>query len=419
MITVPSPYVTVHFEHWRVDLENDWLIRYGSPHYESRAKSELFEICKIHAHRVTAIQKPLFIPRAQIILANEVFPEAAMADPLADLEIWDEWNSGTRAFPYPGQYSRLGLVTQQGKTSAPSSVGVLGEIMAGLFAQVYIAPWPLVRVVRYWPDFIFYDSREGRYSFVEAKASTSELGAGAGLAGRVSASHLGECAFYAVRQINSDPSVKVWGAFTTVTSISPFVLNVTFVEFDSDQGRRAPEPARLVPPAVVSGLANRALAMAAQALSPDYLVRLQNRRQPQREEAEQQLALVASKYVDRLLVNAGPEAAISNSRAAIDTEIRELAKTATVPQNGDGERFLESRRAAARGATAPIRAFGGQIINVRDLNHREIADIEQNWHASWERATECLATTDAPEAWRFGGSVYWLASPLAPANPRG
>ena len=415
MVNVPSQYVDVAFQHWRVELEDDWLIRFGSPHYESRAKNELFERCKAHGVPVTGSSIRLRFPRSQILLANEVFPEAAVADPLADLEIWDEWNSGIRVFPYPGQYSRLGLVTQQGKTSAPSSVGVLGEIMAGLFAQAYIAPWPLVRVVRYWPDLIFYSSREGRYSFVEAKASTGELGGYApGLPRRVPATLLGECALYAVQQINSDPWVKVWGAFTVVTSISPFHLTVTFVEFDATQGRRPDISRRMMPHAVVTGLASRALVLAAQRMSPEDLSGLQPRKRHYRMDAVRRLTHEARKHIEYLLIKAGPETAVSNSRAAIESEIEKLAATATVPQDQEreGRHFFEARRDAAQGAIAPIRAVGGQMINVRDLRDQEVEEIERGWHAEWETAAASARDGDGQEAWRFGGSLYWLGPPL-------
>jgi hypothetical protein len=63
---------------------------------------------------------------AQIRSGNEAFAEAAVANPIADLEIWDEWRSGTRSFPYADRYSRLVITRQDEKTSSPSSVGVIG-----------------------------------------------------------------------------------------------------------------------------------------------------------------------------------------------------------------------------------------------------------------------------------------------------
>src|ERR1041385_3236587 len=161
--------IDVNFEHWRLALPDALLVRYGSPHFDPStagkelAKYAIGQVSKISSHSTN-------FHNEQILCANEAFPEAAVADPLADLDVWDEWRSGIRCFPYPGRFSRLGITSQEGKTSSPSSVGVLGEIMAGLYSQAAISPWIIVRVIRRWPDFIFYLSMSDKYAFVESKA---------------------------------------------------------------------------------------------------------------------------------------------------------------------------------------------------------------------------------------------------------
>jgi hypothetical protein len=103
-----SEYIKVDFEHWHVKLDEDSL-QYGSPHYgEKCARDRLLEFCEKKAEPRKALGDMIFC-RDQINLANEVFPEAAVADPLADLEILDEWKNGVRVFPYPGHYSRFEL----------------------------------------------------------------------------------------------------------------------------------------------------------------------------------------------------------------------------------------------------------------------------------------------------------------------
>jgi hypothetical protein len=219
-----------------------------------------------------------------------------------------------------------------------------------------------------------------------------------------------------VRQINSDPWVKVWGAFTVVTSISPFHLTVTFVEFDATQGRRPDISRRMMPHAVVTGLAGRALVLAAQRMSPEDLSRLQprNRKRHYRMDAVRRLAQEARRHIEYLLIQAGPETAVSAARVAIESEIEELAATATVPQDQEreGRHFFEARHDAAQGAIASIRAVGGQMIYVRDLRDQEVEEIERGWHAEWETAAAPARDGDEQEAWRFGGSLYWLGSPL-------
>lgn len=408
--TTPSLTITVDFEHWRVELQEDWLIQFGSPHFEPpRARAELFRRCVDHGSQVGPDLRLAF-PRTQILLANEVFPEAAVADPLADLEVWDEWNSGIRAFPYPGQYSRLGLVTQESKTSASSSVGVLGEIMAGLFAQAGISPWVLVRVVRRWPDFIFYSPHEDRYSFVEAKAFTTELPRYSGLSGRVHEGLLGECAHQAVQQINADPWVKVWGAFTAIRSLSPFHLSVTFVEFDCGANRRTPGTRRLIPRAVITGIAGQALVLGAQNLSDDDYAALRHRQGRRREDAQHHLRQGARRHVEDLLLKAGPAVAVSNSRADVEQEIDRLASSATTADEHEGKQFFEARRAAVKGEAAPIRVLGEGVIQTKDLSREDLERFDHEWERDWRAAT-WSPDVDGVRGWRFGGSLYWLASP--------
>jgi hypothetical protein len=161
--------IHVSFQHWCHVFSDKALIRYGSPHFDSHSAGQaLRQEVVDRASQVEDVA--LQFSEEAILCANEAFPEAAVADPLADLEIWDEWSTGVRSFPYPGKYGRLGIQTQGPKTSSPASVGVIGEIMAGLFAQQGVAPWVLVRVIQKWPDFIFAEHDE-RYAFVEAKAS--------------------------------------------------------------------------------------------------------------------------------------------------------------------------------------------------------------------------------------------------------
>jgi hypothetical protein len=214
------------FRHIRYEIDDADLIKYGSPHFDAvTAGKHLKERLKNFGQKVTSFRGEL--SRAHVLCGNEAFPEAAVSDPVADLELWDEWRSGTRVFPYPGRYSRLAIQTQGHKISSPSSVGVLGEIVAGIFAQAGIAPWVLVRVVRRWPDFIFA-TRDAHYAFVESKAFTLD---GDDSEERRTDSTLGECLVDAVQQMNADAYVRVWLAFTVVRRISPEIeLGVTFYE---------------------------------------------------------------------------------------------------------------------------------------------------------------------------------------------
>ena len=135
--------INVDFQHWRYIISENDLMAYGSPHYSRpMAGKALCSKLDLTAHRIASLS--LGFNELQILCGNEAFPEAAVADPLADLEMWDEWKTGFRSFPYPGRYSRFNIVAQEAKTNSPSSIGVIGEIMTGLFAQAGINPWVLV-----------------------------------------------------------------------------------------------------------------------------------------------------------------------------------------------------------------------------------------------------------------------------------
>src|SRR5262245_19836775 len=129
-----SGTIDVTFEHWKYIFPDGMLSRYGSRYFSRKeAGKEYSKDIYNRAARMAVHQ--LDFEESQILCGNEAFPEAAVADPISDLQVWDEWASENRDFPYPGRYSRFGPIPTQTKGSSPASVGVLGEIMAGFFAQ--------------------------------------------------------------------------------------------------------------------------------------------------------------------------------------------------------------------------------------------------------------------------------------------
>ena len=124
--------IGVSFEHWSFCVSEETLTQSGSRYNDSlEAKAILLKSLKKKAKQEHS--ENLSFSRSHLICANEAFPESPVADPIADLEIYDEWKSGIRQFPYPGRYERLGIVTQFGKINSPSSTGVIGEIIARSF----------------------------------------------------------------------------------------------------------------------------------------------------------------------------------------------------------------------------------------------------------------------------------------------
>ncbi len=104
--------IDVTFQHWSYVFSGEELSRYGSRYFSQKTAGQvLLKAMREKATRKSSHQAA-FDPK-QILCANEAFPEAAIADPLADLEVWDDWRSGSRAFPYPGRYSRLQHISVQ------------------------------------------------------------------------------------------------------------------------------------------------------------------------------------------------------------------------------------------------------------------------------------------------------------------
>ena len=88
--------IDVTFQHWRYVFAEEELIRYGSPHFDRKSAGQALSASVTKGASRVASCKAAFDQKL-ILAANEVFPEAAVADPLADLEVWDEWRSGVRS----------------------------------------------------------------------------------------------------------------------------------------------------------------------------------------------------------------------------------------------------------------------------------------------------------------------------------
>lgn len=413
----------VRFQHWEYEIADDLLIRYGSPFFSRLDAGNALQE-RLLAGAVMASSQTVTFQEQQILCANEAFPEAAVADPLADLRVWDEWETGHRIFPYPGRFSRLGLTRQEGKISSPSSVGVLGEIFAGLFAQAYVAPQVLVRVIRHWPDLIFYSGNE-IYTFVEGKAFTEKLD-GRHLSDRVPGALLRELLCNAVAQLNADPHLEIWGAFTGVLSIQPqFVVAVTFLRLTPAPGRRGANPRKSLPPAVVKGVAERALAQATATLGPDLLAVLDTprrsgqllvggtgsswgKKQLSRGDVEAMLTESAMREAEEVLATSGSATAVTGSREDIEQEVRRLVQDCRPNQLHSGKRFFQIKQGAVGSVLERARPVGDEWIFMANLEPADLHQVQAGWKCSWEAAAEPIAIIDGYPVWRGGGAAYCI-----------
>ena len=216
------------FLHLSFEMNADDEISF-SPHFSPKETKEKLA-SHFSTHKKVEYSQNTSLPDDLLLLANEAFPESAINDPLGDLQVWESWQTGSRTFPYPGQYIPLDIFGQGAKVQSPTAIGVIGECLTGLFATAGIAPLPVVRPIRRWPDFILYDRSKSRFALLESKAFTDLGGATTGVRDRISDALLGEFLFDALQHLLSDRTVAVWGAFTRILSITPFKAQVTFIE---------------------------------------------------------------------------------------------------------------------------------------------------------------------------------------------
>ena len=410
--------IEVSFEHWKYEFSEEDL-QYGSSHFgEGEARKNLRDALDKarstgKAKRIT--KDSIDFTESHIICANESFPEAAIADPIADLEVWNEWRSGVRIFPYSGQYSKLSITNQPGKGSSPSSIGVVGEIMAGLFGQAIISPWVLVRVIRRWPDFIFY-TNDGRYAFLEAKAFTSKnKNASVNSLDNVLEATLGECLLNAVRHQTIDPVVKIFYSFTQIKEIQPNIrLAVTFLELDVPDSRRnntkisAPQP-------LIDGLAERAIQKAINQYMTEN--RLDELRRNQIDKIKSKIKFLANNLIEEVLNDfKSLSNHDSNSKAysfkEMDIDIRRIEKSIDkqvrdfkIPEVAEDMLLLPSYIQRDDGFVRRL-SFGS--LYRRDLRIKEQVEVNKEWESNWKLANKPWKENSDKTYWRFGSVAFSL-----------
>jgi len=401
----------VDFQHFACELEDAELRRFGSPHLSRKEAGE-----ELRKRILPRASQPVFahkfdFQRSQILCANEVFSESATADPLADLEIWDEWRNQERQFPYPGLYSRLGITEQPGKISNSTAVGVVGEVFTGLLSQSYISPWVLVRPIRRWPDFIYYTAG-GRYAFVESKAFAGDpTSDGEGLE-RLQRPVLHECLTFAVQQLNSDPFVTVWLAFTEILEICPLHLSIVFLELNAPDDRRDQIVKRVIPEAVIRGLTERVLSSAIAKHDDDLFTTEDGKPSKQgiMKYWDELLGMV-DQEIEEVVDEAAPAALLDEMKSAIRYEADRLSHKATPTKRDRGERLTRAKKLAAIGRLGALRQIGEQQIYLVDLTEQLRKQLDQEWTSDWRRANEIWRWIKDIGLWRCSSAAVGLGPP--------
>ena len=423
--------IHVKFLHYQVELDNDVMRKLGSRHYSKKEAGQ-----KLRHWLLTNSMKRLKVidkssqdfESGQLIGANEVFSEAALADPVADLKIWDQWRTGLRRFPYPGVYTRLGILTQDSKTSATSSVGALGEIFTGLFAQSFISPLVTVRPIRRWPDFIFLGN-DGRFSFVESKASVSINESKTFDIKSVNPSLLSEALADALQELNADPSLGMWLVFTDIVSIQPLAAHVCALEVSAPNSRQVESPS--APDAVVDGWAERIMRQSSEKLEGEFsyfldsdaseiLAKDMNKQEKERWKKEREkefwekLKETASNSVEAFIPDVLPRDQSGEIKSAIIEQIRNQRSHKIMVKNYkvEGHHLVEAKREASKGRLAPLRDVSkNEQLMLADLDSEELAAFRAQWQPDWRRANQPWGELDGLKLWRYSGAILGLMPP--------
>jgi hypothetical protein len=205
--------------------------------------------------------------------------------------------------------------------------------------------------------------------------------------GLVAPALLDECLVEAVQQLNADPYVKVWGAFTQTWRITPMELAVTFLELDVPESYRANRPHRILPQAVLVGLAERAISTAAANLAEYEIEVLTSKARSSKGESsaratvegkliqlamEEMKALVASEEADVVLA-ASPE------HSEFEREIERQVQKVRVPEKRIGRRFYEAKVQAGEGTLRQVRSIGTSSLLMVGLSTEQRLQATRNW----------------------------------------
>lgn len=408
----------VHFEHWQHTFSRELLDKYSSRYYSGAERGHA-GMKAILGHATRQVQFSTALSNDQILCANEAFPESAIADPIADLDVWDAWQNEKRQFPFRGYYRRLGIKGPKRKRSSNTTVGVLGEILAGLFGQCGVAPLIVVRVVGKWPDFIFALG-ERRFAFVESKAFAGKPDGKSDLMGWLQKGLLLEAAGDAIHELAVDDSLSIWYSFTHIETVKPLKVNVTFLELKSGRSGIRKADSAVLPPAVVEGLARRALEQGlgrAYAASGEDFEQQVTARDTRRID---DLRRMASEIVPELIDEAGIPPHDDKSRRGAETAIEEamgrtLGKLGGKKTHCDrdetmvGRRLSEAKTTAAKGELTPLRMVGNRSIFIADLPGHSIAELRGGWLPDWQKVNCPWGDVHDEPLWRCSGVVLCIS----------
>lgn len=139
---------------------------------EKSAQKEIEEY--FEANKTLKHIPPQTLSKPLCKLYNEYYPETVCSDPIGDLNVLHDWQTGKRSYSFHSEYPPIAVTNTKGiKSPAPGPTEAIGSIMGG-FTGHLLKLEPLVRCVGFFPDFIFQQINPLHYIFVEAKASVAK-----------------------------------------------------------------------------------------------------------------------------------------------------------------------------------------------------------------------------------------------------
>ncbi len=420
--------IKVDFHHLEIPLNKSELRKYGSPHHKVNEVGDYFRNKLKDGDYDTQSNLELEFSREQILCANEAYPECAVGDPLVDLEVWDEWQNGERAFPYVGAFHPLGIERQDAKAESPAAIGAIGEIFAGLFTQSGISPWVVVRPIRKWPDLICA-TKDDRFAFIESKGFLCKDGRERiGEVRLPSTKEFNKCCKDAVNQLNADPAVKVWLSFTGLISVDPFHFSVCFISLDRPIEERSAATSDTVPEAVKQGLVDRVVSESCAAyefrcqsvVAPvqsnvfaddeDDTRALERAKQKVWEEEAEKLPRRVRKVVSGVVANSFSSRDLNEELLGFAKKRLKRIKRASNPSSLSGKRLAEAKKLASSGELAFLRETSCGSLCITDLPRETRRSIELKFQVgSWGNATESILQQQGLELYRCGGVAVGIS----------
>jgi hypothetical protein len=217
-----------------------------------------------------------------------------------------------------------------------------------------------------------------------------------------------------VHQLNADPFIEIWGAFTFVCDISPMRIAFTLVQFSAADDKKAEASRSGIPAPVLSGLAERCLGAALAQMDDGERIELlaAKRHDRWRKDAESRLVAAALREFSVILRDElRRSVAIGDEDIApyLEKAIQRLPRDLQLP----GRRTREARDTSElTNALAPIGSVGGQQIFMANLPETDEKQLATRWRADWADASRPWKIQEGVELWRCGGAVFAIGNPI-------